>query len=134
MSDAEFLAAFEAGVLEPARFRHHEHLRAAWLCLRHAATPAAGLERFVAGLRRFAAAVGKPGLYHETITWAFLLLIRERMALGPEAEDFAAFRARNPDLFTWNPSVLDRYYRRETLDSALARVVFLLPDRLQALP
>jgi hypothetical protein len=30
---------------------------------------------------------------------------------------------------TWNPSVLDRYYEKETLGSELARRVFVLPDR-----
>jgi hypothetical protein len=38
------------------------------------------LQRFSTSLLRFAIARGKPGLYHETITWAFFLLIRERMA------------------------------------------------------
>ena len=41
-----------------------------------------GIRRFSEGLERFAAASGKPGLYHETITWAFLLLIGERLARG----------------------------------------------------
>jgi hypothetical protein len=37
------------------------------------------LRRFSDALMNFAAANGKPTLYHETITWAFLLLIRERV-------------------------------------------------------
>ena len=41
-------------------------------------------------------------------------------------EDFAR---ENPDLLTWRPSVLDRYYTAETLGSELARQVFVLPDR-----
>lgn len=131
MSDAEFLAAFEAGTLGPRSFRHRDHVRAAWLCLRATST-LAGLQRFCDALRRFAAAAGKPDLYHETLTWAFVLLIRERMARGPADEEFDAFAARNPDLLAWKPSVLDRYYRAETLDSSLARAVFLLPDRLDA--
>jgi hypothetical protein len=130
MTDSEFLDAFESAALPPGAFRHRDHVRAAWLCLRHAPTPAAGLERFVSGLRRFAAAAGKPGLYHETITWAFLLIIRERMAGGPRDEGFDAFAERNPDVLAWKPSLLDRYYRAETLRSDLARAVFLLPDRL----
>ena len=54
--------------------------------------------------------------------------IRERMARCPDS-DFATFAAQNPDLLTWKPSILDRYYRPETLASDLARSVFLLPDR-----
>ena len=83
-------------------------------------------------MRQFARKVGKPGLYHETVTWAYLLLIHERMARGPESEDFEAFAARNQDLLAWRPSILDRYYRPETLQSDLARRVFVLPDRLDA--
>ena len=42
-----------------------------------AAWPA--IQRFGDSLRRFAAAYGKQGLYHETITWAYLLLLNERI-------------------------------------------------------
>ena len=41
-----------------------------------------------------------------------------------------AFSSRNPDLLSWAPSVLDRYYRKETLQSTRARRIFVLPDRL----
>jgi hypothetical protein len=125
--DREFLAAFESGAIPNAAFHHREHVRVAWLYLREL-PPAAALARFTEGLQRFAAAHGVPGLYHETITWAYLLLIRERMARTEEATDFASFAAAHPDLLTWKPSILDRYYRAETLGSDLARRVFVLPD------
>ena len=87
------------------------------------------LPLFAAGLRRLAAAAGKPGLYHETITWAFLFLVNERRAAAGE-EDWAGFAARNPDLLRWKPSLLEeRYYREETLWSEKARRTFVLPDR-----
>jgi hypothetical protein len=125
VSDAELLAGFASGSLEP--FHHRDHVHVAWLYLRrepllHAAP------RFCADLQRFAAAKGKPGLYHETVTLAFLFLIRERMP--QEAERFEEFAARNPELLTWKPSALDRYYRDETLASKRARQGFVLPDRL----
>jgi hypothetical protein len=96
---------------------------------------AAALARFTAGLKRFAASLGKPGLYHATITWAYLFLIHERMRLGAAGACGAAatweeFAAANPDLLTWQPSVLRAYYREETLRSDLARESFVLPDRL----
>src|SRR5262249_24114314 len=47
---------------------------------------------------------GKPGLYHETITWAFVLLVQERRAPRGD-EDWAAFAARNADLLAWKPSI-----------------------------
>lgn len=34
------------------------------------------------------------------------------------------------DLLAWQPSILDRYYRAETLDSDRARRTFVMPDRL----
>jgi hypothetical protein len=104
-------------------------VRLAWLYLR-SRSPAAALAKFSEGLRRFAAAHGKRGLYHETITWAYLLLIRERMERDGPARSWREFAASNPDLLTWKPSILDRYYREETLRSQLARRVFVLPDRL----
>jgi hypothetical protein len=121
------LAGFADGSLEP--FHHADHVRVAWLYLKRDPLLRA-IERFAADLRRFAAAKGQPGLYHETVTFAFLFLIHERLSAAPEP--FEAFRVRNPDLFTWKPSALDRYYLAETLASERARSSFVLPDRLAA--
>jgi hypothetical protein len=129
--DGRFLADFEAGRVPAEGFSHREHLRAAWLYLRD--WPAAeAIARFTSALRRFAAARGRPDVYHETVTWAFLLLVGERRARGPAGEAFEGFLARNPDLLSWRPSVLDAYYTRETLDSEVARRCFVFPDRVPA--
>lgn len=128
MNDRDFLAAFEDGTLPEECFHHRDHVRAAWLLLREE-RPAAALDRFSTALVRFASARGKAGLYHETITWAYLLLIRERMERGRRDAEWEEFASANPDLLVWKPSVLDRYYTPETLGSDLARRVFLLPDR-----
>ena len=125
MNDRDFLAAFEAGTLPEEQFHHPDHVRAAWLLLREEA-PAAALARFSSALKRFAAAKGKTRLYHETITWAYLLLIHERM--NGEAS-FDEFRDANPELFQWKPSVLESYYRAETLGSDRAKRTFVMPDR-----
>ena len=125
-ADQELLRGFAAAGTLP-QFRHRDHVRAAWLYLKREPLLRA-LERFSADLRAFALANGKPGLYHETLTWAFLFLVHER--LGEPAEDFAGFAARNPDLLAWRPSALDRYYQPETLASERARRSFVLPDRL----
>jgi len=124
MNDRELVAAFEACSIGNGDFHHEDHVRLAWIYLQeHPLLDAIG--RFTASLKRFAAHHGAPGLYHETITWAFLLLIHER---GKDETSFDAFRAANPELFTWKPSILDRYYRAETLTSARARAVFVMPD------
>ncbi len=127
--DQELLEAFESGTLAETGFRHRDHVRLAWLYLSRL-PPAAALEKFSDALRRFAARLGKSGLYHETITWAYLLLIRERMERGGPGLVWDEFAAANPDLLTWKPSILDAYYLEETLRSDLARRVFVLPDRL----
>jgi len=129
--EAEVVASFEAGRVPPGGFHQEQHVLVAFCYLRRDPLPTA-IDRFRAGLRRFALAQGKPGLYHETLTLAYLLLIHERMARGPDDEAFAAFLARNPDLGVAKPSALDAYYRPETLSSDLARRVFLMPDRLAA--
>lgn len=128
MNDRDFLAAFEDSTLPEECFHHRDHVRAAWLLLREF-SPSAALERFSTALKRFAAAKGKTGLYHETITWAYLLLINERMERGGRGGDWDEFASANSDLLVWHPSVLDGYYTPETLGSDLARRVFLLPDR-----
>src|SRR5258706_12092144 len=95
-------------------------VRAAWF-YPQIRPPREALARFAEGLRRFATFNGHPGLYHETITWAFLLLIRERMESGAAGGTWESFAAAHPDLLSWKPSVLNRYYRPETLGSELAR-------------
>jgi len=128
MSDDEFLAAFENAALDVAAFHHSGHVRMAFVYLqRYPALDA--LRLFSTALARLAAAAGKPERYHETITWAYLLLIRERLARARSVQTWEEFSAANPDLLDWPHSVLRRYYRTETLASGLARATFLLPDR-----
>ena len=129
--DAAFVAAFEGCTLAPERFHHADHVRLAWLLLGQEDLPHV-LVRFCEGLKRYAASLGKAGLYHETITVAYLLLVRDRRQLGGPDETYDAFARRNPDLFVWRPSILERYYRAETLASARAREGFVLPDRRPA--
>ena len=129
IDDKVLIDAFEAGTEPPGGFHHREHVRVAWYYLQHAAF-ADALVRFSNNLRRFAAARGKPGLYHETITTAYLLLINERLDGDDRKLPWPAFAERHADLLTWKPSALDRYYRPETLMSDRARRTFVMPDRL----
>jgi hypothetical protein len=131
LEDDTLVRSFEAGVAPPDGFHHREHVRVAWWYLRqHALTEA--LARFSEGLRRFATAHGKPDLYHETITTAYVLLINERLDGAARSFTWDEFAGRNPDLLSWKPSVLDRYYHPDTLKSERARRTFVLPDRLAA--
>jgi len=129
LDDATLLHKFEDRTLPASAFHHREHVRVAWLYLKKE-PPLVALDRFAEGLKRFAAAQGATGLYHETITWAYLLLIRERMEREGAGATWEEFAERNPDLLGWKPSILDRYYRPETLGSDLARRAFVMPDRV----
>lgn len=126
MTDQDFAEAFERCAVDNKSFHHRDHVRLAWIYLREAPLLEA-LARFTASLKRFATANGRPELYHETVTWAYLLLIHERMQQG-DATGFDAFAVENSDLLAWKPSILDRYYDRETLDSEIARRTFVMPS------
>lgn len=127
-TDEELVEAFESCVLADEDFRHEEHVRVAWTYLSNL-PPLEALQRFSTALKRFATHHGADGLYHETITWAYVLLIHERMAQGRAGESWQHFRVRNPDLMVFKGGALECYYRPETLRSELARRVFVLPDR-----
>jgi len=129
MSGDELIAQFEEGTTPPDTFHHAEHVRLAFEYLRrHTALEALG--NFSLALQRFAAAQGKADRYHETITWAYLLLIRERLARAGCTETWEEFIAGNSDLLQWKNGVLATLYRPETLASDLARHTFVLPDRV----
>lgn len=123
MHDRDFVEAFETCTLPSEQFPHRAHVRLAWLYLRDYSLLDA-LTRFVEGLKRYAASLGAGSKYHETVTWAYMFLIHDRMARAP-FETFEDFAAANPDLFN---GVLEKYYSKETLSSDLARRTFLMPE------
>jgi hypothetical protein len=127
MTDQELIEQFEDGTLPIEGFHHREHVRTAFLYLTKYPVLEA-LQIFSRTLRRFAEARGKPQLYHQTITWAYIFLIQERMARAGSKQSWEEFARDNPDLLVWNDGILTRFYRSETLASELARTVFLLPD------
>jgi hypothetical protein len=126
-SDECLVAEFEQG-RAPGEFHHADHLRVAFAYVVQFPFLEA-VEKFSAALKRFALSKGKPNLYHETITWAYLILIRERIARAGSAQTWEEFAAGNPDLLVWKSGMLTTLYRQETLDSDLARRIFVLPDQ-----
>ena len=136
MTCDELIAALEECRLPAEAFDHRAHVQAGFAYLqRHGY--AGGLVAMATALRRFAAHHGKHGLYHETVTAAFLALIHQRMAedlaaqgqtiapAGAQALDWERFAASHPDLFA--SDLLARYYSKDTLHSDLARHCFVLP-------
>jgi hypothetical protein len=128
MTDDEFLAFFENCTLPLESFRHADHVKMAFLYLgRYPLLEA--IRHFSCSLVRFATAHGKTNLYNQTITWAYLLLIQERLARAGQPQTWAEFAAGNADLLNWNDNVLKKYYWDETLKSEIARSTFVFPDR-----
>jgi hypothetical protein len=131
MTNAEVVEEFEQGRGPGGSFHHTDHIRVAFAYLSEYPVLEA-LNRFCAALKRYAAARGKANLYHETITWAYVFLIRERILRVASPQTWEEFTADNPDLLVWEGKrgVLDQYYRSETLASEVARTAFVLPDKL----
>ena len=125
MTDQEFIDAFTAGQLPPAGFDHRAHLRAAFLLLRSQPF----LEACIAmrdGLQALAGKLGKPDLYHETVTVAFMALVAERVSA--ESASWDGFIARHPELC--ERGLLESYYSTALLASGAARKTFAMPDRI----
>lgn len=122
MDDDALLAAFESHTL--ATFGHREHVRVGFaLLVRERDLAAAAL-----AMRNVLRAMGG-AKYHETITWAYLAIIAERMqqhAYGDSLELLAA----NPDLLDHRAGALARHYDVAALTAdPLARAAFVLPRR-----
>ncbi|MBS0373638.1 MAG: hypothetical protein JSR73_03605 [Proteobacteria bacterium] len=123
-ADRDFLSRLEDGTLAPSEFSHRGHLRAGFLYLRQHDFPGAcvAMKR---SIQAFAARLGKAGLYHETMTIAYLALMAERLAEEPAGLGFEAFLERYPELTS--VEYFRRYYPAGELDSPEARVTFVLP-------
>jgi hypothetical protein len=122
----EELRALETGALDLAKFPHAEHVRLGYEMLSRYGFGDA-VTRFSRGLKLLAAKAGKPEIYHETITVAFLALINERRARSA-TQSWGEFEAGNPDLF--DKGCLKKWYNAEQLDTELARRTFCLPTLL----
>jgi len=121
------ISEFEQGRV-PGGFHHADHMRVAFAYVSEFPMLEA-IARFSAALKRFARSKGKPNLYNETITWAYLFLIGERIARAGTAQSWEEFAEGNQDLLIWKGGVLERYYSKPAIESDLARQRFVLPDR-----
>ena len=120
----EELMALETAALDPSKFPHREHVRLAYGMLERYPLVEA-LARFSRGVKLLAAKAGRPEVYHETITVAFLAVIGERRARA-KCENWTEFKANNSDLF--DKRCLTKWYDAEQLGSDLARQTFCLPQ------
>jgi hypothetical protein len=117
------LARFVRGELDPRAFPHREHVRMAFEMLRRHSFVETALH-YSQALRTMTEKIGKPEVFHQTLTIAFLSLIAERMY--PDGQhDFESFAAANPDLM--DKSAVARCYSPERLSLDAARRTFILP-------
>jgi hypothetical protein len=120
--------AMESGTIDPNAFDHEAHIHVAWLYLeRYPLADAIG--RFTKALQRLTRKLGVPDKYNETISWFYMLLIEERRGASP-TDSWIEFRRINPDLFSRDENILERYYSRELVFSDRARQSFVLPNQL----
>jgi hypothetical protein len=124
VNDRDFLHALETCSLPEQEFGHAAHVRAAYLYLQQGAF-ASALLRLTSSIRRYAAAQGRPGRYHETMTVAYLALIQQHIGERGDGGGWPGFADANPELF--ERGLLLRFYPRAQLESDLARRSFLLP-------
>jgi hypothetical protein len=127
MLNDPLVLAFEATTIDRTAFHHREHLYVAWCYLRAMPLEDA-LARYVRHLRQLAISLGAPQKFHATMTWAYLVLLREAMDQSPDAS-FDELLAKHPGLVDRRRGALDAYYERAQLDSDEARRRFVLPRR-----
>lgn len=124
MNDQQLLDQFERGTLSAQSMSHVNHLRLAWLFLKALPLPEA-LIQFRNGLKQFTALQGVPEKYNETITFALMMIIGQRME--PETNHFTSFLSQNRDLEQNWMAVLESYYPKAVLFAEPARSRFVMP-------
>jgi hypothetical protein len=129
LDDDALLAAFEALAIRPEDFRHREHVRLAFAVLAREGELAAAVIAFRTMFKRFATAIGAQAKYHETITWAYLVLIAARCHDRSYASS-QQLLADHPDLLDHRGGALARCYDVAAITaSPLARLLFVLPSK-----
>ena len=125
ITDAELVERFTEGSLPASAFGHREHVRLAFAVLaRHPDFGVAAIA-YRRMLRAFATANGAPDRYHETITWAYLAIVRGRMEGHAQSD---AMLAANPDLLDHRHGALARHYDVAAITAdPFARRMFVLP-------
>jgi hypothetical protein len=101
-------------------FPHKAHLRMAWLYVTRLG-PEAAIERAAGGIRNLAKANGRPTLYHDTLTRAWVYLVAAAVATS-SAVSFTEFLALNPRLVDKRLLLAGR-----TLKST-SRAIWIAPD------
>src|SRR5271168_4369133 len=123
MTDHGLISQFESCSLAEKDFTHTNHVRVAFLYLQRFPVKEA-ISEFSISIRRLATSYGKAERYHETITQAYMYIIHEQMVMQT-ANYWQDFSSANRELLQNGKTVLEQYYRPETLTSDLARMKYV---------
>lgn len=129
-TDVQFRQDFEAFRIDPATFRHRQHIRLAYIYLvTHGPDAAAAhVKASITALLRHIG-VDPTAKYHETVTRAWVLAVDHFMHRDPDPATSAdAFIDANPRLL--DKDIMLTHYAPETLFSDTAREGFIVPDRM----
>jgi hypothetical protein len=97
------------------------------VCLQRQGDLAAAAVEFRAALRRLATALGAAHIFHETLTWAYLVVIDDLMRANAYGTSHALLAA-HPELLDHHNGALARHYDVAAVTaSPIARRGFVLP-------
>ena len=126
----ELVRRFESCEMNPADFRHYQHLTVALWYVRQFPYDIAS-EKIRGGIKKLAAAYGKSG-YHETITLFWLMAVRDFVARSSTAESICEVANRLAASCA-GKDLIKEYYSAELLATVEAKEHWVEPD-LKSLP
>ena len=121
----ELVQRFESCEINPADFRHYQHLTVALWYVREFPFDIAS-EKLRRGIKKLAAAYGKDG-YHETITVFWLAVIHDFVAASDSAENLAGLANRLVASCT-GKNLIGEYFSADLLATAEAKHGWVAPD------
>lgn len=121
----ELVRAFETCEINPAEFKHYQHLAVALWYLKHLPYEEAS-EKMRGGIKRLAETYGKNG-YHETITVFWLQMVRRFLAGAPSRATVVELANRVASEYG-KKNVIADYYSEETIASVKAKNEWVEPD------
>jgi hypothetical protein len=126
----DLVRRFESCEINPADFRHYQHLTVAlWYLTEFPYDIAA--EKIRGGIKKLAAAYGKMG-YHETITLFWLMVVRDFAVRSSVAESICDVANRLAASCT-DKDLIKEYYSADLLATVHAKERWVEPD-LKTLP
>jgi hypothetical protein len=121
---AELVRLVETCEINPAEFKHYQHMAVALWYIAHFPYDEA-CRRMREGIQRLATAYGKMG-YHETITLFWLEVVCRFFAESPKDEALA--NTANRLSLTMTKNLIFDYYSEELVTSAQAKASWVEPD------